>query len=150
MTDGSGFELGNDGPTVIVVGLDASTSSFRAAAYAGGLARRQGARVLCVYVHEDPTTATVSASAAVAIAGVRPEIEADLRRTVDEASAYYGIDAELRFASGDPANEIARVADDVRADSVVVGASEKARHRLVGSVAHRLVRHARWPVTIVP
>ncbi len=32
----------------------------------------------------------------------------------------------------------------------VVGASEQAGHRLIGSVASRLVRAGRWPVTVVP
>ena len=44
------FELGTDGPKVILVGLDGSVTSMRAGAYAGGLARRQGARLVCVYV----------------------------------------------------------------------------------------------------
>jgi nucleotide-binding universal stress UspA family protein len=42
------------------------------------------------------------------------------------------------------------VADEVRADAVVVGASTKAGHRLVGSLAVRLVKAGRWPVTVVP
>ncbi|WP_442934586.1 universal stress protein [Micromonospora sp. CPCC 205739] len=33
---------------------------------------------------------------------------------------------------------------------VVVGASGQAGHRLVGSVATRLVRTGRWPVVVVP
>ena len=35
-------------------------------------------------------------------------------------------------------------------DMVVVGASEHAGHRLVGSIATRLVRAGLWPVTVVP
>jgi nucleotide-binding universal stress UspA family protein len=31
-----------------------------------------------------------------------------------------------------------------------VGASEQAGHRLVGSIATRLVRLGEWPVTVVP
>jgi nucleotide-binding universal stress UspA family protein len=38
----------------------------------------------------------------------------------------------------------------VPADAVVVGASAHAGHRLVGSLAVRLVKAARWPVTVVP
>jgi nucleotide-binding universal stress UspA family protein len=33
---------------------------------------------------------------------------------------------------------------------VVVGSSESLGHRVAGSIAVRLVRGARWPVTVVP
>ena len=36
------------------------------------------------------------------------------------------------------------------ADAVIVGASTKAGHRFVGSLAVHLVRANRWPVTVVP
>ena len=44
MTEAHSFELGTDGPAAIVVGIDGSTTSLRASAYAAGLARRQRAR----------------------------------------------------------------------------------------------------------
>src|SRR6478736_9971556 len=44
------FERGTDGPKVIVAGVDGSDSSWRAAAYAAGLARRQNALLALVYV----------------------------------------------------------------------------------------------------
>src|SRR5206468_4072264 len=47
----SRFELGTDGPTVILTGVDGSRTSMRAGAYAGGLARRQGALLVAVYVN---------------------------------------------------------------------------------------------------
>lgn len=47
--DGS-FELGTDGPSVILVGVDDSTTSSRAGWYAAGLARRQRARIVAVFV----------------------------------------------------------------------------------------------------
>ena len=51
---------------------------------------------------------------------------------------------------GDPFTELRRIADEIHADAVVVGASAHAGHRLVGSLAVRLVKAARWPVTVVP
>jgi Universal stress protein family len=44
------FEFGTDGPSLIMVGVDGSRTSLRAAAYAAGLARRQHCRLLAVYV----------------------------------------------------------------------------------------------------
>ena len=35
---GPGFEFGTDGPSLILVGIDGSRTSLRAAAHAGGLA----------------------------------------------------------------------------------------------------------------
>lgn len=48
-------ERGTDGPEVIVIGVDGSDSSMRAAAYAAGLARRQGALLTVVYVQPSLT-----------------------------------------------------------------------------------------------
>jgi nucleotide-binding universal stress UspA family protein len=51
---------------------------------------------------------------------------------------------------GDPYTELRRIADEIRADMVVVGVSTQAGHRLVGSIASRLVRTGKWPVVVVP
>ncbi len=50
MTEIDSFEAGTDGSSAIVVGIDGSTTSLRASAYAAGLARRQRARLVAVYV----------------------------------------------------------------------------------------------------
>jgi len=42
---------------------------------------------------------------------------------------------EYVVRAGDPVTEIVRIADEVKVDAVVVGASTQAGHRLVGSVA---------------
>jgi nucleotide-binding universal stress UspA family protein len=147
------FELGTDGPTTILVGVDDSTTSLRAAAYAAGLARRQGASVTVVYVA--PVASLGSAGPGGAdLAAARHQAfgqtAADLRRRAEEASRYLGIPITFLAAEGDPFTELRRIADEIRADAVVVGASAHAGHRLVGSLAVRLVRAGRWPVTVVP
>jgi nucleotide-binding universal stress UspA family protein len=45
---------------------------------------------------------------------------------------------------------LVRTAEELRVDAVVIGASTSAGHRIVGSLAGRLVRDAKWPVTVVP
>ena len=154
MTDAAAFELGTDGPMVILVGIDDSVTSLRAGAYAVGLARRQGARLVCVYV-EQPSAlygAAVGAGAAAVAEQERAftETAADLKRRIEEGAVERGVQATFVAAAGDPYHELRRVADEVRADAVVVGASTKAGHRLVGSLAVRLVKAGRWPVTVVP
>jgi nucleotide-binding universal stress UspA family protein len=78
------------------------------------------------------------------------QVVEDLRRQVEEGSAYVGVPAEFVSVRGDPFGEIRRVADEVSADAVLVGASASAGHKLIGSLAVRLVRAGRWPVTVVP
>jgi nucleotide-binding universal stress UspA family protein len=153
-TEGSAFELGTDGPKVILVGIDDSVTSLRAGAYAVGLARRQGARLVCVYVEQ---SSALYGAAGAAGAGALAEQEraysetaVDLRRRVEEGAVDRGVPVTFIIAAGDPYHELRRVADEVRADAVVVGASTKAGHRLVGSLAVRLVKAGRWPVTVVP
>jgi nucleotide-binding universal stress UspA family protein len=151
---GGAFELGTDGPKVILAGVDGSVTSLRAGAYAAGLARRQGARLVVVFVQQPSAMygAAGGAGAGVMIEQERAfsETAADLKRQIDEANAERGVPITFMVAAGDPYHELRRVADEVRADAVVVGASTKAGHRLVGSLAVRLVKAGRWPVTVVP
>lgn len=147
------FELGTDGPTAILVGVDDTVTANRAASYAAGLARRQRARLIVVFVVPTTSIAAVSpagAAAIVAEAEAHEEIAKGLRKRVDQASAELGVEAKFVVAHGDAYSEIKRVADEMRADAIVVGASAKAGHRLIGSLAVRLVRAGRWPVTVVP
>lgn len=151
-------QFGHDGPGVIVVGLDASEigkegssetsqASLHAAAYAAGLARRQGARLVAVWVRPAVAYGDTFAQTADTIAKVRHETEEDVRQTVTWATKHYGIpEASLLVREGDPFRELTTVAEELQADAIIVGASE---HRL-GSLAVRLVRDARWPVTVVP
>jgi nucleotide-binding universal stress UspA family protein len=147
------FELGTDGPKVILVGVDGTTTSLRAAAYAAGLARRQHAKVTVVFVAPIASLGAATPGGAELAAAQRESARQtadDLRRRVEEGSAYLGISITFMVAEGDAYAEIRRIADEIRADAVVVGASAKAGHRLIGSLAVRLVRAGRWPVTVVP
>jgi nucleotide-binding universal stress UspA family protein len=147
------FELGTDGPRSVLVGVDDSTTSLRAAAYAGGLARRQGATLTIVYVGPLVTVSGSMPGAGDVIAAEREifdETAADLRQRAEDAARERGLEIKFIAVQGDPFSEIKRIADETRADAVIVGASEKTGHRLIGSIAVRLVRAGRWPVTVVP
>jgi nucleotide-binding universal stress UspA family protein len=146
------FELGTDGPTAILVGIDDSVTSLRAASYAAGLARRQRAAVIAVYVAPIPYAGAVAAGAGAVAAQeqAHDEIAASLRARAEEVAKDLGIPVRFIAARGDAFREIKRIADEERVDAIVVGASSQAGHKLVGSLAVRLVRAGKWPVTVVP
>ena len=147
------FELGNDGPSVILVGVDDSVTGLRAAAYAAGLARRQGARVVAVYVAPIAGMALASPAGPAVLAAeseAYAEVGKELADRADRMARELGLEVTFTLAHGDPYHEITRVAKETRADAVVIGASLKAGHRLMGSLAVRLVRAGKWPVTVVP
>jgi nucleotide-binding universal stress UspA family protein len=141
-----------DGPGVILVAVDGSTTSIRAAAWAAGLARRQGSRLLCMYVATRPALAglALTAGAEFPVDDGMDEAAEELGKEIMAGAAEYAVPVEYVVRRGDPVTEIIRVADELRVDAVVVGASTQAGHRLIGSVAVRLVRAGRWPVTVVP
>jgi nucleotide-binding universal stress UspA family protein len=147
------FELGTDGPSVILVGVDESVTAWRAGAYAAGLARRQGARVVAVYV-ETPGAYILTASAGASVLAAEAEAHSEIARELSDLAAAraveLGISITFIATRGDPFREISRIAQETRADAIVVGASLKAGHRLLGSIAVRLVRAGKWPVTVVP
>jgi nucleotide-binding universal stress UspA family protein len=144
------FELGTDGPTRILVGIDGSETSMRAGAYAAGLARRQGSRLIVLYVAGPNPMAAQMATTAAAMMQTQDEVARQLRAAVSEGAALVGIEAEFVQRRGNPYRELIAVAAQMRVDAVVVGASMKSGRRFVGSLAGRLVRDATWPITVVP
>ncbi|MEU8182263.1 universal stress protein [Micromonospora sp. NPDC049044] len=145
------FERGTDGPRVVLVGVDGTRTSERAGAYAAGLARRQGAALVVVFVSSaGGLTALVPGMDAGAIQRTHDEVANELRRECRRAAEQLGIPVTFLFRRGDACGELSSAADEFQADMVVVGTSEQAGHRLVGSVATRLVRAGRWPVVVVP
>jgi nucleotide-binding universal stress UspA family protein len=135
---------------ILLVGIDGSDTSLRAGAYAGGLAMRQHARLVCLYVRTFKVTAGVGVAAIPSMQKAHDDIARELREMVESQSARIGIHAEFVEREGNPFTEIVRLADELPADAVIVGASTKAGHRFVGSLAVHLVKVSRWPITVVP
>ena len=145
------FERGTDGPRVILVGADDSRTALRAGAYAAGLARRQHCRLVVVYVAAPSVWAGAGVPAvAVAQEQLFEEVIAELRRQIQGRAEEVSVPITFMVRRGDAFIELREAATELRADTVVVGASEHAGHRLIGSIATRLVRAGRWPVTVVP
>jgi nucleotide-binding universal stress UspA family protein len=148
---GTGFERGTDGPKVIVAGMDGSAAAARATAYAAGLARRQNALLAIVYVQPVYAgAAAMGASVNDTTEEVADELVREIRAAAERLRGIFEVRWEFHTLRGDPFIGLVQTADRLKADAVVVGASEQAGHRIIGSVAVRLVKAGRWPVTVVP
>ncbi|MFI6760643.1 universal stress protein [Micromonospora sp. NPDC050417] len=146
----SPFERGTDGPKVVLAGVDGTVTSMRAVAYAAGLARRQGSQLVVVFVAAPPVLASLTPGVGGQVQDALEELAAELRAEIGSAAEELGVPLTFLGRRGEPYAELRTVADEVRADMVVVGASTQAGHRLVGSIAARLVKSGHWPVVVVP
>lgn len=142
--------LHGDGPSTILVAVDGSDTSMRAGAYAAGLARRQHAKLICLYVRVPSALVGMNIGLAAPLRQTQDEIAREIRDMVSSGMQRIGLEVAFLERAGNPVAEIARAADELQVDAVVVGASTQAGHRFVGSIAAHLVRIARWPVTVVP
>jgi nucleotide-binding universal stress UspA family protein len=135
-------EIAKDGLAVIVVGVDGGDRALHAAAWATGLARRERARLVLVYVEAITSPAYWSPIGMATTAEAVNALVEELHRA---AAAYLdpaGVSWELVHCRGNPAHGLEAVAEDRRADCIVVGRG--------GGVARSLVNDARRPVVVVP
>jgi nucleotide-binding universal stress UspA family protein len=136
------FENGKDGLAVIVVGVDGGARALHATAWATGLARRERAELVLVYVEAITSPAYWSpigmATAAEAAGALVDELHQAAAAYLDPA----GVQWELVHYRGDPAHGLETIAEDRRADCIVVGRG--------GGVARSLINDARRPVVVVP
>lgn len=144
-----GFEIGKDGVGSIVVGYDGTPPAMHAAAWAAGLARRERGILLIVYVEALSSPAHWTAMSSAAATAADAEFLQDLAAEAGPLLAERGITWELLHGQGEPAAVLEAVANERRADCIVVG---RSRHRggLLGSVPKSLLAHASRPVVIVP
>jgi nucleotide-binding universal stress UspA family protein len=137
----------------MLVGVDGSESSLRARAYAVGLARRSNAYLILLYARQTGAlTSFATGVGTAAILEAEDEIAAELRRDMAMLREDHQphVDAEFLETTGSPFHALVQLATSRRADAIIVGASKRAGHRFVGSLAVHLVRNATCPVTVVP
>ncbi len=139
----------------IVVAVDGSDQSIRAAQRGVDLARLSGARVTVVTVVRTPEgwwgidgePPTPEALAAALTEGQRRV----LARVMEQLDTE-GVEVETDEELGDPASMIIAVCEDRDADLLVVGrrGAGLVERLIIGSVADRLAHDAPCPVMIVP
>ena len=140
----------------IVVGTDGSQTAGEAVRQATELARLTGARVHVVSAYEAVGSAHLRDAPNHApdesewTVNPRDEAEAALRAAADGLRAA-GVDVATYARQGDPADAILDVAEEQRADAIVVGnkGMTGAERFLLGSVPNKLSHHAPCSVVII-
>jgi nucleotide-binding universal stress UspA family protein len=134
----------------VIAGFDGSPPSRNALAYAAGVSQRLARPLLVVYVCTSGVYCEPLTGQVVGIPRDSDALERWLLAELDQLTAHAPIDAHIRTRRGNPARELAAVAEEFSADALVIGAPAHLWHRLLGSVPAYLTRHAHCPVIVVP
>ncbi|MCU1489191.1 MAG: universal stress protein UspA [Acidimicrobiaceae bacterium] len=142
---------------IVVVGFDGSESGYRALDVSALLIAGRVGTVEVVYVAHMAPAAAMSADAITESRRAFDSAEREFGDAVHDRLA--GIEHRWRFQrrDGPVAHELVAVAEGLERDYgddagvvIVVGSPMHHLHHVVGSVPVALVRHARFPVVVVP
>jgi nucleotide-binding universal stress UspA family protein len=134
---------------LIVHGTDGSPEANEALDLAIDLAKESGAKLAVVAVH-------VLARGGKGLSPPITQVEAPhgaehLAETAAATANAAGVDTKPYVATGDPAKEITRLAEELGADLIVVGSRGfgAVHGALVGSVSRGVMTRSKIPVTVV-
>lgn len=134
----------------IVVGLDGSPGSKRAAEWVAEYGPALDARVSAVLIV--PRSELWGLAALQVDSGpMLTELRAKLDGAWTEPLRAAGLRVTTRLGRSDPATELCKLAAARDADLLVIGAkSHRAVYDLLGGTAHKVANHAQVPVVLVP
>lgn len=140
---------------IILVGIDGSEGSLRAAEHGVALARERGASLLLATVVRTPegwwgiggAPPTPEAMSAALVEGQQKILE-----EAEDHLDLTGIDHETIEEVGDPGTRLLAVAEERGADLIVIGrrGANLAERVILGSVADRVCHLAPIPVLVIP
>jgi nucleotide-binding universal stress UspA family protein len=142
--------------TRIVVGTDGSETAGEAVRQATEIAKLAGAKLDIVSAYEPIPRTRLQEEQREAPGDVQYEIgpREDVNLTLDSAAGEAkreGVEVAAHAREGDPADAILDVAEEIKADLIVVGnkGMTGARRFLLGSVPNKVSHHAPCSVIIV-
>ncbi|HZD22131.1 MAG TPA: universal stress protein [Acidimicrobiia bacterium] len=141
--------------SIIVVGVDGSEGSQRAAEHAAALASKYGAALKLVTVVRTPEGWWGIGGAPPspeALSSALVEGQQQILREVEEHLGLEGVDYETVEELGDPVSRLLAVCEINQADLLVIGrrGAGLAERVILGSTADRLTHLAPCPVMVVP
>jgi nucleotide-binding universal stress UspA family protein len=134
----------------ILLAVDGSDHSLKAAKLAGDLARLSGGKLRVITAYEEVPSYLGEPNLSQVIAKRTEKAEVILNSATEEIGDIPG-GCEAEILSGDPAETILRVVDIYNVDLVVMGTRGQGgiKSLLVGSQSHKVVSTAPCPVLLV-
>lgn len=137
--------------TKLLVPVDGSEQSSKAAEWAGRWANQVDGTVTLLHIYD------ITATEAVGLASLSKEQVEEIKEHVSNASfenakaLMAGFEPLTVITTGDPADEILSHAKLENIDHIVMGSRgmSPVRELLLGSVSDKTIRHAPCPVTII-
>ena len=140
----------------ILLPTDFSGCANFALPYAAAIARATKATIICVHVVEPvvPAVGYTGLAEPMPIADISDQLEDSAERQLPklaECEECAGLNLEEIIVHGDPAAEIARVAQEQEVDLIVISSHGRTGlgRIIFGSTAEAVVRHANCPVLVV-
>jgi nucleotide-binding universal stress UspA family protein len=134
----------------VIVGFDGSRTSYDALAFASGWARRSSAELVVAHVADVSWQWAAEGLGGAPLAPVMEEVAAELSNQVTEAMSEAAQSWTYVATSGSVAHELESLANEMRADAIVVGRSRRRNRTLGRAVASRLTRCTHRIVIVVP
>ena len=139
----------------ILCPLDFSEHSMEALENAIELAQNLSSKLILVHVISPiPVVPTPSHPSEFNLASYREMLEESSGKTMDtiiEDNIPHDLEYEKIIKSGDPAQEIDKVAEEKDVDLMVISTHGRSglQHLLFGSVAEKIIRHSACPVLTI-
>ena len=136
----------------ILIPIDGSDYSFRAADYGVGVAKMLGAEVWVIFVIDIVVLDRISKP------DERGDVESELKQSGQSyinyaagLAAKAGVKATMQLVKGRPFEQIVHLARDLDIDLIVMGTYglRGADRILIGSVAERVIEYSPCPVLVV-
>ena len=135
----------------ILIAVDSSEFSMKAAKKGLELAHQLGAKAALIYVVETSKTlgnidAGITHDQALIV------LKKEAEQTLDELEKMYNGNELMKFMpEGKPEEDILKTAENWKADLLVLGTHGRTglKHLFMGSVAERILRHSVIPVMVV-
>jgi nucleotide-binding universal stress UspA family protein len=142
---------------LVVVGFDGSETSYRALDAATRLISGRTGMIIAVYVAHVSAPTELSPEGLVQVLKDFDTLEQQFAEAIRDRLDHVERRWTLERRNGSVAFELVAAADEVSRDHgsdanvvIVVGSAMHTYHRVVGSVPVALVRHAKYPVLVVP